>query len=93
MPVPISPRARRWLVATLISVAYAGGASAQLSLFRSEMQAQQHCPTDTVVWLDTYKRIYYVTGQQRYARGSTGTFVCQKEARTSGYRRSVLGRR
>jgi hypothetical protein len=73
--------------------ASSGEAAAQLSLFQNEMQAQFHCPDDTVVWLDFPKRIYYVAGQRLYAQGRTGTFVCQKEARSSGYRRSVFGRR
>ncbi len=82
-----------WLVATLVAASYPNHASAQLSLFRTEMQAQQHCPNDTVVWLDLHKRIYYMKDQQLYAQGRTGTFVCQEEARTSRYRRSLLGRR
>jgi hypothetical protein len=31
--------------------------------------------------------------QRRYARGFDGSYVCQEEARTSGYRRSLLGLR
>jgi hypothetical protein len=77
----------------LAAASYADDASAQLSLFRTEMQAQQHCPNDSVVWIDTRKRIYYTAGQRLYAQGSTGTFTCRKEAGRSGYRRSVLGRR
>jgi hypothetical protein len=82
-----------WLVTVLVATSYASHASAQLSLFRTEMQAQEHCPNDTVVWLDFDKRIYYIKGQRLYAQGRTGTFVCQEEARRSRYRRSLLGRR
>jgi len=82
-----------WLVTALVAAGQANNASAQLSLFQTETQAHQHCPNDTVVWLDFYKRIYYVKGQRLYAHGRTGTFVCQAEARTSRYRRSLLGRR
>ena len=46
-----------------------------------------------VVWLDFHKRIYYLKRQNRYAHGSTGSFVCLDEARSSGYRRSLLGLR
>jgi hypothetical protein len=46
-----------------------------------------------VVWLDPGKRVFYVKGQRLYAQGRTGTFVCQKEARRNGSRRSLLGRR
>jgi hypothetical protein len=59
--------------------------------FRYEAQAQRHCLDDTVVWLDFRKEIYYFQRQKRYGQGSTGSFVCQKEARASGFRRSLLG--
>jgi len=81
------------LVIALVVTSHANDASAQLSLFQTDVQAQQHCPDDTVVWLNSDKRIYYVVGQRLYAQGKKGVFVCQKEARTTGYRRSLLGRR
>jgi hypothetical protein len=82
-----------WLVTALVMISHANHASAQLSLFQTEMQAQQYCPNDTAVWLDLQKRIYYTKGQRLYAQGRTGTFVCQEEARRARYRRSLLGRR
>jgi len=57
-----------WLVTALVATSHANHASAQLSLFQTEMQAQQHCPNDTVVWLDFRKRTYYVKGQRLYAQ-------------------------
>jgi hypothetical protein len=87
------PRTWMWLVTALLAGSHANDASAQLSLFPTEMQARRRCPNDTVVWLDFRKGIYYVGGQRRYAQGLMGTFVCRKEAHTSGYRRSVFGRR
>jgi len=64
-----------------------------LTPFRYEAQAQRHCPTDTVVWLDFRKEIYYRKHQRHYAQGNTGSFVCLGEARSGGYRRSLLGLR
>jgi hypothetical protein len=64
-----------------------------LALFRYEDQAQRHCPADAVVWLDFKAGRYYQNGQRRYASGFTGSFVCRREARNSGYRRSLLGLR
>jgi hypothetical protein len=64
-----------------------------LTPFRYEDQAQRHCPGDTVVWLDFRKRIYYSKGKRHYARGVNGSFVCRDEARSSGYRRSLMGLR
>ena len=64
-----------------------------LTPFRYEAQAQRHCPHDRVVWLDFKKGRYYRKGQTRYGRGFDGSFVCQREARGSFYRRSLLGLR
>jgi hypothetical protein len=89
----VSPRTWIWLVTALAAASHGTDASAQLSLFRTEMQAQQHCPDDSAVWIDLRKRIYYVEGQRLYAQGRTGTFGCRMEARRSGYRRSLFGRR
>jgi hypothetical protein len=68
-------------------------AATPLSPFRYEAQAQRHCPHDAVVWLDFRKEIYYFKKQKRYGQGSTGSFVCQGEARSNGFRRSMLGLR
>lgn len=64
-----------------------------LTPFRYESQAQRHCPGDTIVWLDFGTGRYYLKGQRRYASGYTGNFACRKEARDSGYQRSLLGLR
>ncbi len=89
---------RRRIACTLAilaaSIAFAAGARAvPLTPFRYEAQAQRHCPGDRVVWLDFRKEIYYRKGQRRYGQGSTGSFVCEGEARASRFRRSVLGLR
>jgi hypothetical protein len=79
------------------SIVACGAASAfanPLTPFRYESQAQRHCPADVIVWLDLGKGIYYSKRQQRrYGRGFTGSFVCREEARSNGYRRSLLGLR
>jgi hypothetical protein len=80
---------------TLLTVAANGREARAIPLtpFRNEAQAQRYCPSDVVVWLDFAKGVYYAKGQKRYARGFDGSFVCREEARSSGYRRSVLGLR
>ena len=88
------PLRRRLRALFLIGISVIGASSANalpLTPFRHEAQAQRHCPGDTVVWLDFRKEVYYVKRQKRYGQGSTGSFVCQKEARASGFRRSLLG--
>ena len=81
------------LALTLFAVG-AGSAGAQpLSLYQDEAQARLHCVGDAVVWLDFQTRRYYATGQARYGRGRHGVFTCRSQARRSGYRRSIFGRR
>jgi hypothetical protein len=87
------PRATGVIAASILTCSVTGAVAIPLTPFRSESQAQRHCPADVVVWLDFRKGIYYAKRQRRYARGFVGSFVCRAEARTSGYRRSLLGLR
>ena len=75
----------------LLAAGSSGLAALPLTPFRDEAQAQRHCPSDKVVWLDFRKGVYYAKGQKRYRQGFDGSFVCRSEARDSGYRRSLLG--
>jgi hypothetical protein len=81
------------LTALIVAGGVTNAAAAPLSPFRYEAQAQRHCSNDAVVWLDWSRRVYYLKGQKRYARGLSGSFVCRDEARASGYRRSLFGLR
>jgi hypothetical protein len=77
----------------IVGAGVASATALPLTPFRYEAQAQRHCPHDEVVWLDFRKGIYYAKGQKYYAQGFDGSFVCRSEARSSRYRRSVLGLR
>jgi hypothetical protein len=79
------------LLFAVLVIAPSVAAALPLTPFRYEAQAQRHCPGDAVVWLDFRKETYYLKRQKRYGRGSTGSFVCRKEARAGGFRRSLLG--
>ena len=57
-----------------------------LDQFPTEQQAQQHCPKDTVVWLNTATGIFHYKGERWYGRTKRGAFVCQKEAAKEGDR-------
>lgn len=81
------------LTALIVAGSTTNVAATPLSPFRYEAQAQRHCPADTVVWLDFRKGIYYFKRQNCYGQSSTGSFVCREEARSHGYRRSLLGLR
>jgi hypothetical protein len=82
-----------FLIALIVAGRTTNAAATPLSPFRYEGQAQRHCPDDMVVWLDFRKGIYYSKRQNRYGQGSAGSFVCREEARSNGYRRSLLGLR
>ena len=88
---------RRFATGAIASLIIAAGATCAFAIpltpFRYESQAQRHCPADVIVWLDLRKGIYYSKRQRWYGRGFTGSFVCREEARTGGYRRSLLGLR
>ena len=57
-----------------------------LQSFSTEQLAKQHCPTDTVVWLNLPTGIYHYKGQHWYGNTKSGAYVCQKEADQAGDR-------
>ena len=87
------PRATGVITALIVAYGFASASANPLTPFRYESQAQRHCPADVIVWLDLGKGIYYAKQQRRYGRGFTGSFVCREQARSNGYRRSLLGLR
>jgi len=57
-----------------------------MQTFKSEKAAQRHCPTDTVVWLNTSSANYHFRGDPWYGRTQRGTYVCKVEADKDGMR-------
>jgi hypothetical protein len=77
---------------SLASPAYtADPHGAAIALFPSEIKAQQHCPGDTVVWLNTPTSIYHFKGERWYGRTKHGAFVCEREADEAGDRATRNG--
>ena len=54
--------------------------------FPTEEQAQKYCPDDMVVWYIRATGNYHFKGHTWYGVGSTGTYVCLKEAKAAGYK-------
>lgn len=80
------------LVAASLSMAAAPAAQAgSLSIYGSEVQAQQHCPHDTIVWLNLPSRVYYLKGQRAYGRGQQSAYACKAEADGAGARSALNG--
>jgi hypothetical protein len=59
---------------TFAGVALALSPSAPPSTFPSEVQAQQHCPSETVVWLNLPSGVYHYKGERWYGRTNNGAF-------------------
>jgi len=71
-------------IAVALTCASCGHSPPVLVAFRTEQQAQQHCPGDTVVWLDLQNAAYYLKGNESYGRTGTGRYACQGEADAAG---------
>jgi len=56
------------------------------TLYQSQAEAETHCPTDTVVWLNTRTDVYHFQGERWYGATKEGAYVCQKEADAAGDR-------
>jgi hypothetical protein len=70
----------------LPGLALAAEPKAPLSNFSTAQEAQQHCPDDLVVWLDTPTRTYHYRGQRWYGSTKNGAYVCRNEAKNAGMR-------
>ena len=85
----------RTLTAALLLLSVSGASTSLAQdyapLFQTENQAQQHCPTDTVVWLNLKSGVYHLKGQRYYANTRSGAFVCEKEADAEGDRQTENG--
>ena len=71
------------LVAMLASCLIAFPATAA-EQFDSEQAAQQHCPSDTVVWLNLRSGSVHAKGQPWYGKTQSGAYVCRKELAIKG---------
>lgn len=65
--------------------------AAEMVLFTTAAEAQNHCPNDDVVWLNTATGIWHTKWQRWYGQTAHGAYVCKKEAAMSGNRASLRG--
>ena len=54
--------------------------------FAEESQAKAHCPSDTVVWVNLSSKIYHFHGTKDYGNTKSGTYVCEKDTTSQGFR-------
>jgi len=79
------------VVLLLLVPAVNADAQSRAPLFQTEQQAQAHCPSDVVVWVNLPSGVYHFKGQRWYANARSGAFVCKAEADQSGYRATRNG--
>lgn len=79
------------LALLMVCMTPSSSSAASLSTFSTEQQAQQHCPADTVVWLNLPTGVYHFQGQRWYGNTKNGAYVCQKEADKAGDRATRNG--
>jgi hypothetical protein len=48
-----------------------------MKMFNSEQKAQRHCPSDTVVWLNTTNATCHFKGERWYGHTNRGAYVCK----------------
>jgi hypothetical protein len=73
------------MVAVALSCAVCGQSPPVLTAFRTELQAQQHCPSDTVVWVDPQSGMYQLKGHGSYGSSDAGRYACRGEAERAGF--------
>jgi hypothetical protein len=54
--------------------------------FRTQQQAQEHCPKDTVVWVDPQSGGYHLNTSPLYGQAGSGRYACRGEAELAGMR-------
>jgi len=59
---------------------------AQTERFQFDQEAKDHCPADTVVWVNMRSQVYNLSGERWYGRTAGGAFVCKLEAERAGFR-------
>ena len=67
-----------------LTCAACGQSPAVLSAFRTGQQAQQHCPSDAVVWVDPQSGTYQLKGHGSYGLSDTGRYACRSDAERAG---------
>jgi len=60
-------------------------------LFPTATAAKNHCPNDTLVWLNPKNRVYYFNGQQKFGKTKGGAFVCKQDADKMGEKANRSG--
>jgi hypothetical protein len=76
-PAPVAPKPTPSRVAKVTPAATGAGE------FTSEGEAKGHCPTDTVVWVNTKSHKYHYAGHRSYGTTKQGAYMCEADAKAA----------
>jgi hypothetical protein len=54
--------------------------------FSTEAAAKAHCPSDTIVWLNTSSKIFHFASSKDYGKTKAGAYMCEKDSLAAGNR-------
>jgi hypothetical protein len=74
---PATPKPKKTTMAAPAAAAGAGQ-------FAAEAEAKAHCPSDTVVWLNTKSHKYHYAGHKSYGTTKQGAYMCEADAKAAG---------
>ena len=85
---------RKFLYLIMLFLTLAGPAIAADSVetnnhqvfFQTEVSAQQTCPRDSVVWVNTQTMVYHYRGMRWYGATRDGAFMCERDRNLVGAR-------
>lgn len=81
----------RLVILIILMLASPAFAAHSLKLFSTAKAAQQRCPHDSVVWLNTHSGIWHYRGSRWFGNIEYGAYACEKEAHADGDRASKAG--
>ncbi len=64
-------------------IAKAAPAAPAAGEFASEGEAKGHCPSDTVVWVNTKSHKYHYAGNRSYGTTKRGAYMCEADAKAA----------
>lgn len=59
--------------------------------YKTVAGAQKHCPSDTVVWVNTSSGIYHMPGTATYGTTKAGIYMCKADADSVGDKAAANG--
>ncbi|HZT86780.1 MAG TPA: hypothetical protein VFA12_02350 [Stellaceae bacterium] len=58
--------------------------SASANEFKTQAEAKSHCPSDTVVWVNTRTHVYHAESSPQFGHTKHGAFMCRADADKTG---------